>query len=176
MPIDFDSPTDAKRQLLAGALFAESSTKFYGGGEDAGEKTAIAQAIINMAFYAGQSKMGGKKCYNESFGDGSVLSAIKRAIVAYGKDRWNLVMSGDKLKSKADLEKVLNKFDVEHLKGCVEAVNALSSAVPISNGTFGRIPLQFNQATDSPPSPRTEKIGKAGAHTFYAFIVGRECQ
>ena len=32
MPIDFDLPTDVKGQLLAGALFAESSTKFYGGG------------------------------------------------------------------------------------------------------------------------------------------------
>lgn len=176
MPIDFNLPTDVKSQLLVGALFAESSTKFYGGGENPAEKTAIAQAIVNMAFYAGQSKMSGKKCYNSSYGDGTILSAVKRAIVAYGKDRWNLVMASDKLKSKADLEKVLNSFDVEHLKGCVEAVNALSSSVPITNGSFGRIPLQFNQAKDSPPSTRTEKIGKEGAHTFYAFIDGRECQ
>jgi len=88
------------------------------------------------------------------------LSAVEKAIVAYGKDRWNLVMASDKLKSKADLEKVLNSFDVEHLKGCVKAVNALSTSVPISNGTFGRLQLQFNQAKDSPPSPRPERIGK----------------
>jgi len=60
MPIDFALPTDTKSQLLVGALFAESSTKFYGGGENPGEKTAIAQAIVNMAFYAGQSKINGK--------------------------------------------------------------------------------------------------------------------
>jgi hypothetical protein len=38
-----------------------------------------------------------------------------------------------------------------------------------------RIPVQFNQASNSPPSAqRQEKIGKHGKHTFYAFIVGRE--
>lgn len=176
MPINFDLPTDAQKQILVGALFAESSTKFYGGGEDGGEKTAIAQAITNMAFYAAQGKMNGKKCYNSSYGDGTLLSAVKRAIVAYDKKQWNLVMSADRLKSKADLEKVLDQFGIEHLKGCVETVNALSSVIPMSNSTFGRIPLQFNQASNSPPSPRTEKIGKAGAHTFYAFKSGRECQ
>ena len=177
MPIDFDLPTDAAKQILVGAIFAESSTKFSGGGEDAGEKTAIVQAIINLSYYAGQSKMNGKKCYNSSFGDGTILGAVKKSIHAYGQTRWNLVMVNDKLKTKAILEKVLDQFDVAHLKNCVETVNKHSSAAaPVSNDTFGRNPLQFNQAKNAPPSPRTEKVGKVGAHTFYAFITGRECQ
>ena len=177
MPIDFDLPTDAAKQILVGAIFAESSTKFSGGGEDAGEKTAIVQAIINLAYYAGQSKMNGKKCYNSSFGDGTILGAVKKSIHAYGQTRWNLVMVNDTLKTKKILEKVLDQFDVAHLKNCAETVNLWSSATaPVSNDTLGGIPLQFNQAANSPPSPRMKKIGKAGAHTFYAFIAGRECQ
>lgn len=178
MTINFNLPTDARSQLLVGALFAESSTRNYGGGENPAEKTAIAQAIINMAFYAAQRTMNGTRCYNDSFGDGTILGAIRRAIVAYGQTRWNLVMSANQLKSKAELERVLTPDDVEHLRGCVVAVNQIgNAAAPLSNNVFGRrIPLQFNQAANSPPSPRTERIGREGAHTFYAFKIGRECQ
>jgi len=76
-----DLPTDAMLQLLTGAVFAESSTGWYGG-ENHDEKAAIAWAILNMTHYATLKPPGSRRGYNSAFGDGTVLSAIRRAIVA----------------------------------------------------------------------------------------------
>ena len=167
--LDFTVPTDPMLQLLTGAVFAESSTRWFGG-EDAPDKEAIAWSILNMSHFATVRK--GTHNYNRSFGDGTVLSAIRHAIVAYGSARWNLVMNGNQLKAEATLER-LEPADVEHLRLTIEVVTAIGPAPRLPHALASlsaRIPVQFNQATDSPPSAqRQEKIGRHGKHTFYAF-------
>lgn len=169
-------PTDPMLQLLTGAVFAESSTRWFGG-ENALEKEAIAWSILNMSHFATVTK--GTHNYNRAFGDGTVLSAIRKAIVAYGGGRWNLVMNGNQLKAEATLER-LEPADVEHLRLTIEVVTAIGPAPRLPHALASlsdRIPVQFNQATDSPPSAqRQEKIGRHGKHTFYAFKAGREAE
>lgn len=165
-------------QLLTGAVFAESSTRYYGG-EDHGEKEAIAWAILNMSHYATVKPAGRTRGYNSAFGDGTVLSAIRKAIVAYEMPRWSLVMNGVTLKPGATLTR-LDPADREHLVLVLAVINVISSAPPLPHAlaTLGnRIPVQFNQAKDSPPSKdRQERIGKLGRHTFYSFKAGREAE
>lgn len=174
--ISFDLPTDADKQLLVGAVFAESTTKFTGG-ENAEEKICIGMSIVNMAYYGKQKNISGKKCYNSSYGDGTILSAIKKGVVAYGGAMWNKVMSSDKLKDKETLASTLNKFEIEHLENTVKAVEQIDPAQsPLTYALLNRTPLQFNRANDSPPGDRLEKIGRYGSHSFYGFKSGRECQ
>ncbi len=175
--INFDLPTEPDKQLLTGAIFAESSTKHYGG-EHADEKTCIGMCVVNLAFYARQRKPNGGRCYNNSYGSGTILSAITTAFVAYNGAMWNKAMAGNALKSKAQLERDLNADEAEHLRLSIEAANGINIlAAPLAySGFANKRPLQFNQAADRPPSPRTERIGRAGAHTFYGFKQGRECE
>ena len=167
-------PTDPMLQLLVGAVFAESSTRWYGG-ENALEKEAIAWSILNMSHYATVTK--GTHNYNRAFGDGTVLSAIRKAIVAYGSPRWNVVMDGNQLKPEASLNR-LEPGDRDHLELVLQVVNAIGPAPRLPHplaSLENRIPVRFNQASNSPPSAqRQERIGKHGRHTFYAFKVGRE--
>lgn len=172
-----DLPTDPMVQLLSGAVFAESSTRWFGG-EDHDEKEAIAWAILHMSHFATLKPEGRSRGYNAAFGDGTVLSAIKKAIVAYEGPRWDLIMSGTALKPDSSLER-LDPADREHLQLVVTVVAAIGPAPVLPHRLVtleNRIPLQFNQANNSPPSPRTEKIGKLGKHTFYAFKAGREAE
>lgn len=161
-----------------GAVFAESSTRWYGG-EDRDEKEAILWSILNMSHYAVHKPANKTRCYNQSFGNGSVLSAIQHAIVAYGSPRWNTIMDGNSLKSEETLASKLTGDDREHLRLVAEVVVAAGPTpqLPKALATLGdRVPVQFNQATNSPPSrDRQEKIGKLGRHTFYAFKEGRTC-
>jgi len=167
-------PTDPMLQLLTGAVFAESSTRWFGG-ENALEKEAIAWSILNMSHFATVTK--GTHNYNRAFGDGTVLSAIRKAIVAYGGGRWDLVMNTNQLKPAATLER-LDPADLDHLQLTVDVVNAIGAAPRLPHALASledRIPVQFNQASNSPPSAqRQEKIGRHGKHTFYAFKPGRE--
>lgn len=173
MAIDFELPSDADEMLLVGAIFSEATT---GGNASDDEKKAIGSCVVNMAFYAAMKSQGGKKCYNDSFGDGTILSAIKKAIKGYNTPRWKLVMDGDKLKSKADLDK-LNAGEIKILKAVVTAAGDVRKATPpVAGPGSTRFPLQFNQATDDPPSNREEKLFKLASHTFYGFKDGRECQ
>lgn len=168
--IDFDLPTDGDEQLLVGMVFAEAS------GPVADEIEAIVSCLVNCAHYATYQETG-KKCYNDSFGDGTILSAIKNCSLAYGSAQWKRVMKGDVLKAKTDLEGSLIPSEVSKLKACCEGVSVVcAGSVPYSDPASKRNLIQFNQAADSPPSKRQEKVGKYGAHTFYAFKNGRECQ
>lgn len=175
--LPFSRPTDPMLQILTGAVFAESSTRYFGG-ENHEEKEAIAWAILHMSHYALVKPTGARRGYNSSFGDGTVLSAIKKAIVAYEGPRWDLIMSGTSLKPDSSLER-LDPADREHLQLVVTVIASIGPAPVLPHPLVtleNRIPLQFNQANNAPPSPRTEKIGKLGKHTFYAFKVGREAE
>lgn len=178
MATDLILPSDPMLQLLSGAVFAESSTRWYGG-EHHEEKEAIAWAILNMSHYATVKPPNARRGYNSAFGDGTVLAAIRRAIVAYEGARWQLVMNGVTLKQRAHLER-LQPADREHLRLVLVVTGAMSPApaLPHALASLGnRIPVQFNQANDAPPSPdRQEKIGRLGRHTFYAFKPGREAE
>ncbi|MGJ5065223.1 hypothetical protein [Bradyrhizobium oligotrophicum] len=172
--IDFDLPTDPNQQLIAGAIFSESTA---GANANADEKRCIGLCIVNMAYYATLTQDSGKPCYNSSFGDGSILSAIKKNIYGYGSAQWKKVMDADAMKSKDDLEDSLTASEVKHLKGSVEAsATAIAATAPASDSASGRIPVQFNQAANNPPSTREEKIARYASETFYAFKTGRECQ
>lgn len=173
-----DLPTDPMVQLLSGAVFAESSTRWFGG-EDHDEKEAIAWAILHMSHFATLKPEGRSRGYNAAFGDGTVLSAIRKAIVAYQGPRWNLVMDGTALKPVGNLDR-LEPADRDHLELVLVVTKAIGPAPILPHGVASlgnRVPVQFNQATDSPPSKdRQERIGKLGRHTFYAFKSGREAE
>lgn len=169
--VDLEIPTDISRQQLVGAVFAESSTKHWGGGENDQEKKAIVCAIVNMAFYA-------KKCpkWNKALGDGTILGAIKQALVAYNKDRWLKVMGADKLLPVAVL-KGLAPDDLEHLKLTLNVVkNMQIETAPLRLDDPAVYPVQFNKAANSPPSGRFTFCARLQSHSFYAFIAGRECE
>ncbi len=176
--IDFELPAKAETQLIAAVIFAESGTAAFGGANE-DEKYCIGLAVRNMAHYAKYTG-GARKCYNQHFGDGTVLSAIKSTIQAYKTKMWLMIMSADALKDKAALEAALSDAYVAHLRGAVEAAEK-AAKVPLlpAKGPVGvksRPPLQFNKAANSPPSPRMELLGKLGSHSFYGFKAGRECQ
>jgi hypothetical protein len=184
-------PETLERQLLVGVIYAESGSKAYSGEENADEKLAIGWTFVNRAYYAQFKPVDGKhKCYNESFGDGTLVSAVKTGSAAYNpvdKDNkkvdnapWYDIMNGNRLKSLEDLAKSLEEpAKLEHFKLSVEAANKIDPYVkkPRALPKLGeRIPVAFNQATNQPPSPqRMERIGKLGVHTFYGFKPGREC-
>jgi len=169
-PIDFSLPSDSDSKLLVGLTFAEAS------GTDAAEIQAIAACFVNCAYYA-NFKQPPKKCYNDSFGDGTILSAIKNCSQAYESRQWKRVMDGDSLQTKAELEAALIPVEVAKLKACCDGVATVKAgAVPYSDHASTRNLIQFNQATNSPPSNRQEKVTTYGVHTFYAFKSGRECQ
>lgn len=170
-------PTGADHQLLVGVVFAESTTKNTGT-PSADEMVAIARTVVNQAYYAKMAPPPGKrKCWNTSFGDGTLLSAIKNGVVAYGKDRWNMVMSGDRLKSEAAIG-ALKPDDKAHFEAVVAAVGALVlTPAPLNDAKLGGIPVGFNQAIDSPPNKsRQKKLGRFAQHSFYGFLAGRECE
>lgn len=169
-PIEFSLPTDSDQQVLVGLAYAESS------GTNPSEIAAIIGCLVNVAYYAAY-KEPSKKCYNDAFGDGTILSAIKKSSLAYESAQWRRIMSGDVLLSKAKLEQTLIPSEVSKLKACCEAVADVSAGTtPYPDAASGRFLVQFNQATNSPPSTRQEKVAKYGVHTFYAFKTGRECQ
>lgn len=171
--IDFELPSAPNEQLLVGMVFAESSSGVAASDD---EKRCIVECVLNMAFYATYAVQN-KKCYNASFGDGKILSAIKLGSVAYGGPQWNRVMNGNALWSKAELEKKLIPSEVAKLKMCVLVVQGTVNLVtPVANSGSNRILIQFNGAENAPPSPRQEKVARYGSHSFYAFKSGRECQ
>ena len=172
-PIDFELPRTPDEQLLVGMLFAESSS---GSAASDDEKRCIAECVVNMAFYATYAVQN-KKCYNSSFGDGKILSAIKMGSLAYAGPQWNRVMNGNVLLSKAELEKKLVPSEVDKLKMCVSAVQGTVNLVtPVTDVGSNRVLIQFNGAENAPPSPRQEKAARYSGHSFYAFKSGRECQ
>jgi hypothetical protein len=169
--IDFELPKDLSKQHLMGGIFAESSTPNWGGGESYLEKKAIACSIVNMAYYA-------KKCpkWNKALGDGSILGAIKQALVAYNKDRWLKIMGADKLLSNDVLEG-LEPGDFAHLKETVDVVNQIQiESAPLLFAPLAVFPVQFNKALNSPPSSRFTFACRIQSHSFYCFKAGRECE
>jgi hypothetical protein len=184
-------PETLERQLLVGVIYAESGSKAYSGEENADEKLAIGWTFVNRAYYAQFKPVDGKhRCYNESFGDGTLVSAVKTGSAAYNpvdKDNkkvdyapWYDIMNGNRLKSLEELAESLQEpAKLEHFKLSVEAANKIDPYVnkPRALPKLGnRIPVAFNQAVDKPPSPqRMERIGKLSVHTFYGFKAGREC-
>jgi hypothetical protein len=178
MTTDLTLPTDPMLQLLTGAVFAESASR-GSGGESHEEKEAIAWTILNMSHYATVKPERARRGYNAAFGDGTVLGAIRKAIVAYEGRQWQLVMNGVTLKPRSNLERLV-PGDREHLRLVLVVTNLIGPAPTLPRGLASlgnRMPVQFNQANDSPPSrDRQERIGRLGKHTFYAFKPGREAE
>jgi RHS repeat-associated protein len=177
-------PTSKDGQLLVGLIFAESSSRNYGGGENEDEKDEMGLTVLNRTYY---SRLKGPHGYWNGFlGNGSVLSALQAPgqFGAYNSDRWKLVMNGDSLKPKAQLDK-LQVFEKDHLRLSIEAANfctAGDAPLPTTLATLGdppvpgQPPVAFNKANDQPPSKRMVKFGRAGSHTFYTFRPGREAE
>jgi hypothetical protein len=85
-------------------------------------------------------------------------------------------MDGDKLKTEAKITAILQAADMTHFKACLTAAaDAAKATAPAADPTSKKIPVQFNQAADGPPSGREEKIATYKPHTFYGFKAGREC-
>lgn len=103
--------------------------------------------------------------------------------VAYGGNRWNVVMSGTTLKTKPELDK-LQVFEKDHLRLSIDAANfCTDGTAPLPTGlasigdTAGQSPIAFNKAANSPPNnQRMVRFVHVGSHTFYSFRPGRETQ
>lgn len=162
-------------QRIAGMIYAESAA-VNSGGENADEKAGIGATIVNRAHHARcNATLGGGACYNSGFGNGTILDALKHGFAAYGQARWNEIMINDIMRPPAELN-ALPQSKRDHLDLSIVAAEALDLAsTPLSQIAVGGAPVAFNQASDSPPSPRMKRIGSAGKHTFYAFKPGREC-
>ncbi len=167
----------AVRQLVA-AIYAESGSKDWSGAENAVEKLAIGATIVNQAFYA-KLPPGSKpkrRNYNKSFGDGTVLGAIKRSIVAYKQTEWNQVADADDLKPDPTISGTLVGTAREHYNLSVDAANAVTTAPMAIKELGSRCPIGFNksQKHKAPSKERDDFIGGAGVHMFYGFKTGRE--
>lgn len=172
-------PTNLDEQLLVGLIFAESTA---GDKTSEDEKISIGLTILNRTYYAVPKD--GKRSNNRDFGDGSVFGAVKAKgqFLGYNSKRWNLVMTGNKLKTSAELEK-FRSGERTHLIRCLAAARfSNDGSAPIPTGLAGigdpsgQFPIAFNQAQNSPPGPRMFKFLRAGSHTFYTFKPGREWQ
>ncbi len=176
----FRLPDDPTVELLVAVLYAESSSRSWGGCENADEKEAIGWTFVNIAHFASHIPEGKKRCYNSDMGVGTLLSAIKSKSLAYNSALWKQIMDGDALKPLAALSKTLQPSQQAHLELCVDAAVAIGSHPegPHPLTTLGdRAPIEFNKARNSPGNPRRlERIGGLGAHSFYGFIAGRECE
>jgi len=171
-------PTDPNEQLLVGLIFAESSTAGTGG-ENEDEKIEIGLTVLNRTYYAKLSR------WNSGFGDGTVAGAIKKPgeFVSYGGSRWKLVMSGDRLKTKAQLEQLKSGERTHLILSLDSAKFANNGSAPLPTGLAGignppgQFPIAFNQAQNIPPNrDRMFRFLRVGSHTFYAFKPGRELQ
>ncbi|HKP05022.1 MAG TPA: hypothetical protein VJU77_16845 [Chthoniobacterales bacterium] len=78
-PIDFPLPSGEEPEAPTDAIFAESTDAASAGDYDK-EKKCIGLALINAAYYATWKTHGGKTCYNSSFGDGSIIGAVRKTI------------------------------------------------------------------------------------------------
>lgn len=140
-----------------------------------GSKTQKARGILYNAKRVGKQK----RNYNaESWGDGSVLDAIKHSIRAYQQKQWNEVATADDLKPDAILDRTLFFTDRTHYNLSVGAANAIAAAPTGIKNFNNRYPIGFNKsAKHKPPNKkRDEYIGEAGVHMFYGFKKGREYQ
>lgn len=177
-------PTDKNTQLLVGLIFAESSSKNWGGGDNEDEKIEMGLTVLNRTFYARLTAPNGRS-YNHTFGNGTVQSAIQYSgeFVAYGGERWKKVMTGTSLKTKAELDR-LQVFEKEHLALSIDAATFCTDGkAPLPTGLAGignpagQFPVAFNKAANSPPNKRRMvKFLSVGSHSFYSFIPGREAE
>lgn len=176
----FRLPDDRTSALLVAVMYAESSSRNWGGGESADEKEAIGWTFVNIAYFARHKPEGKKYCYNSDMGVGTLLSAIKSKSLAYNTPLWKQIMNGDSLKPLATLGKTLEPAQQVHLELCANAAADIGAHPegPHPLTTLGdSVPIEFNKARNSPSNPkRLERIGGIGSHSFYAFIAGRECE
>ncbi|MDB5050955.1 MAG: Rhs family protein [Fibrobacteres bacterium] len=154
-------------QQTIGITFAESGT-VSNGGESIDEQVAIAATVINRVWYSTWSKQN-----RRDFGGtvGAVISK-KGEYLAYGGDRWNLVMSGSSLKTPEVLSSLLKtNGDRLHFNNVVSAVPT-DLSLPID--ALGGYPIWFQKGSTSPSKDRAEYLGKIGLHNFWGLVDGRE--
>lgn len=172
-----DRPTNARTRLLVGAIYAESGTT-ENGGENADEKIAIGWTFVNMAYYAPLRSPRNGRQYNDAFGDGTLLSAIRNGSVAYGEPLWSQVMTGNDLKSYQELDHGLTgRTQRIHYNLSVEAAQQVGDNPPMPLESLSYwVPIQFNRS-GRPPNPRRQwEVGQFGRTHFFAFKPGRELE
>jgi len=167
------------RRQLVGMIYAESSTPNAGGGEFHEEKVGIGQTIGNRTFYATMTPPPpATSCYNSEYGNGTVWSALSSSgqFQAFGGSRWNEVMNGDDLKQPAALNQSMRRIsDRQHFNLSVEAVREVDIGLGLVPELLDAKPIAFQQSAQA-GSPRWQLSGKLGAHHFFSFAPGRECQ
>jgi RHS repeat-associated protein len=182
LPIPPYPSTQPARQLV-GAVYGESSTPSSGGGEYPDEKIAIAETFAYQAYFATVYPK-----FDKNFGDGSLWGAIQKNSLAVGGALWNQVMDGSTstcdLKGPETVGQALQGAAARtHFIDSVIAVNEIAAAVTPASQLLlpvpelnPQVPVGFNKASNSPPSPRMQKIGRIGSTTFYGFKPGRAAQ
>jgi LysM repeat protein len=173
-------PTSLDTQLLAGVIFAEASPKV----QSNDEREAIAWAFVNSVEHTKALCSGVLECPGasetrmkdqcdidrKSLGI-TILESIQRGSLAYGKSRWNMVMTGDVLLPAGNLCMLPSRDEVTAMARAIEAAEAV-----MSGSATRRDYLRFNRADNSPPNPkRQEQAGRHEGHTFYRFKPGSEC-
>jgi len=169
-------PANQNNQLLAGLMFAESTSSGFSKEDLEREKLMIGFCALNRCYYAPLSPEN-----KISFGDGTLLKAMP-GFKAYKKAQWQRVMDeNDMMKQKSDLVS-LKPSEKRKLIDCIAAVDrsheltiVIPYGLPLASDTGQRrYPVSMNQAIDDPPSYRQERIGRICKHTFYAFKPGYE--
>jgi LysM repeat protein len=173
-------PTDLDTQLLAGVIFAEASPKPVANDE----REAIAWAFVNSVDHVKALCSGVLDCpgasparmANQCEIDRRSLGidlreSVQRGSVAYGGDRWKMVMTGDVLLPVGNLCMLPSKDEVAAI------ARAITAAEAVMSGSATRPDyLRFNRASNAPPNPkRQERAGQHEGHTFYRFKPGGEC-
>lgn len=170
-------PGNSDTQILAGAIFAEAVAS----AKDNKERLCIGWAFKNSVDHVSKLKAGticpglkarqrAKQVRQDTKDLGATIKdAVKIGSAAYGNSRWKLIMSGTSMLPKGNLC-LLNAAETFALE------KAISAATDVMAGKNQKADIvRFNQAADSPPSPRMEKAYSERAHTFYKFKAGRQC-
>jgi LysM repeat protein len=173
-------PSSQETQLLAGVIFAEASAK----APSNDEREAIGWAFVNSVRHVQALCSGVLECPGasdtrmkdqcdidrKSLGI-TILESIQRGSLAYGKGRWNMVMTGDVLLPAGNLCMLPSQDEVTAMARAIEAAEAVMSGTATE-----RDYLRFNRADNAPPNPqRQEQSGRHEGHTFYRFKPGSEC-
>jgi hypothetical protein len=171
-------PTDVGggEALLAATIFAEAGQSRKA--DD--ERKAIAWATINRMLH-----IAAFPADKRDLGDGTMLGTlqVKGAYPSYHSNQWLKVAPNDRLLTSGYCE-CLVADECAAMTKALEVAKSVWAEYQKGNaaptGELGRV-IAFNQATNSPPSPRMQRInmgfvtGDAHVkHTFYEFIPGRE--
>jgi len=170
-----DQPPTKSGRELAGAIFLESSGKYYpreNPGEDDQEKQAIGITFLNRAYYAGIYP----KALGPMFGKGDLMDAIRKGSAVFiNSDTTKIsqvfnnddIWANDLLKIKED-NPTREHWNLS-VAAALEVVQENVTSPIQFGGLNNKVPVFFNGINDSAPYDKSELIRPIKNHNFYKF-------